>query len=176
MNLPMGPLVLAVVVCVGGYTVAQNFAARQDLGKALALAPAPPAQTPVNDDEPVLSGTMKIQSKGGHYALDARIGTRTTPFLVDTGASVVALTWETGYNLGLAAIGDVMDAKMSTANGTVMGKFVTISRIEAGNLRVDNIRAVVLPKGALAQNLLGMSFLSRLKSYGVTGGVLTLTQ
>ena len=51
MNLPMGPLVLAVVVCVGGYTVAQNFAARQDLGKALAVAPAPLAQTPVNDED-----------------------------------------------------------------------------------------------------------------------------
>jgi aspartyl protease family protein len=176
MNIPMGPLILAVVVCVGGYTVAQKFAADQDLGKALALAPPPLAQAPAADDEPVLSGTLKIQRKSGQFELEARIGTHTAPFVVDTGASIVALTWDTGYNLGLASIGDVMDAKMSTANGTVMGKFVTISRIEAGTLRVENIKAVVLPKGALAQNLLGMSFLNRLRTYSVAGSELTLTQ
>ena len=177
MNIPMGPLVLAVAVCVGGYAMALKLADQAEQNRALALAPPPPqAQTAAADDEPVVSGVLKIQSKGGQYQLDARIGTRTTPFMVDTGASLVALTWETGYNLGLVSIGGVMDAKMSTANGAVMGKFVTISRIETGNLRVDNIPAVVLPKGALGQNLLGMSFLSRLKAYSVSGGVLTLTQ
>jgi aspartyl protease family protein len=174
MSLPAGPLVLAAVACFGGVYIAQNFAARQDGEEMLAVA-QPQVSAPL-EDEALPSGTVKIPGRGGQFALDACIGTRTTPFLVDTGASVVALTWESGYNLGLVSIGDKMDAKMSTANGTVMGKFVTISRIETGSLRVDNIQAVVMPKGALAQNLLGMSFLGRLKSYSVASNVMTLTQ
>ena len=181
MSMPTGTLVFALAVCVGGFAVAQKFADRQATAstqQALAMAPPPPVMPGQRDDgdEPTLSGVIKINSRGGQFSLDGRIGTRTTPFIVDTGASVVALTWETGTNLGLVSIGDRMDAQMSTANGTVSGKFVTISRIESGKLRVDNIRAVVMPKGALSQNLLGMSFLNRLKSYTVANGVMTLTQ
>lgn len=175
MSLPSGPLILAAVACIGGVYVAQDFAGRQYGENVLAVA-QPQVLPSVEDEAPLPSGTLKIPGAGGQFSLEARIGTRTAPFIVDTGASIVALTWETGYNLGLVSIGEKMDAQMSTANGSVMAKFVTISRIETGMLRVDNIPAVVMPKGALAQNLLGMSFLSRLKSYGVTGNVLTLSQ
>ena len=175
MSLPSGPLILAAAACIGGIYIAQDFAARPDGGRMLAVAQSH-IQYAAPEEEALPSGTLKIRGTGGQFALDARIGTRTTPFIVDTGASIVALTWETGYNLGLVSIGEKMDAKMSTANGSIMAKYVTISRIETGALRVDNIPAVVMPKGALAQNLLGMSFLSRLKAYGVTGNVMTLSQ
>jgi aspartyl protease family protein len=71
----------------------------------------------------------------------------------------------TGLDLGLVRPGMTMDAPMQTANGRVMGKRVTIPRLEVEGLAVASVDAVVLPQGALAVNLLGMSYLSRLRRF-----------
>ena len=138
-----------------------------------------PALAPVAAPRPAppLSGTLRVPGRGdGHYQVEARIGARRVPFLIDTGATVVALTWETGRDLGLVSAGDTMDVSMSTANGTVKGKTVVIPRLEIDTLRVDEVRGVVMPQGALGTNLLGMSFLSRLKQVSVAQSTLILEQ
>ena len=52
---------------------------------------------------------------------------------------------------------------MSTANGTVRAARVELNRVEVGGMVVRDVKALVLPDEALGQNLLGMSFLSRLR-------------
>ena len=67
-------------------------------------------------------------------------------------------------------------AKVSTANGVVFAAPIELARVEVGGITVRNVAAVVLPDEALPQNLLGMSFLSRLRRYEVADGRLVLEQ
>ena len=136
---------------------------------AAAVAPARSA--------PVLSGTLRVPDRGdGHFEVEARIGARRIPFMVDTGATIVALTWETGRDLGLVSASDAMDVAVSTANGTVRGKSVVIPRVDIESLSVPMVKGIVLPRGALSSNLLGMSFLGRLKQFSVAQNTLILEQ
>lgn len=114
--------------------------------------------------------------RDGHVRARARADGRSFDVLVDTGATIVALTWNTGLDLGLVRPGMVMDAPMQTANGRVVGKRVTIPRLEVEGMSVASVDAVVLPAGALATNLLGMSYLSRLRRVEFAQNTLLLEQ
>ena len=65
---------------------------------------------------------------------------------------------------------------MRTANGTVNAAAIELDRVEIGDLMVRDVAALVLPDGALSDNLLGLSFLSRLRHFEYTGGKLVLEQ
>jgi aspartyl protease family protein len=124
---------------------------------------------------PALSGTLRLRDRGdGHFEVEGRIGARRVPFLVDTGATLVALTWETGRDLGLVAPGDAMDVRISTANGAIQAKRVVIERLRLDGIELPSVEAMVLPRGALSVNLLGMSFLSRLRHFEISRGTLLL--
>jgi aspartyl protease family protein len=120
--------------------------------------------------------TRLFADRDGHVRARARADGRAFDVLVDTGATIVALTWATGLDLGLVRPGMAMDAPMQTANGRVMGKRVTIPRLEVEGLAVAAVDAVVLPQGALAVNLLGMSFLSKLRRFEFARNTLLLEQ
>lgn len=96
--------------------------------------------------------------------------------LVDTGASTVALRHEDARRVGPRPDDLDFDIPVSTANGIVNAARIRIDRIEIGGIRVEDINGMVLPKGALAGSLLGMSFLSRLRSFEVRDGVLNLRE
>ena len=64
--------------------------------------------------------------------------------------------------------------RMSTANGMVEGAPFRISEVRIGDLAVEDVEAVVLPKGRLEVSLLGMSFLKRLGGFDISQGRLNL--
>jgi len=126
---------------------------------------------------PSFRGSVHVPDRGdGHFEVSGRIGARRIPFIVDTGATVVALSWQTGRDLGLVQPGDAMTVPVTTANGQVNARSVLIPRLSVDNVDVDQVAALVLPEGALQGNLLGMSFLSRLKHVEVSQGTLVLEQ
>jgi aspartyl protease family protein len=104
-----------------------------------------------------------FRSGAGHFEADASVNGRRMRFLVDTGASVVVLRESEAARLGIHPIARDYRAKVSTANGVVMAAPVELNRVDIGSLTVQNVAALVLPDDALAQNLLGMSFLSRVR-------------
>ena len=110
----------------------------------------------------------------GHYTARATINKADIEVMVDTGASVVALSYEDAQKAGLRP--NTLDFKIavSTANGTVMAARATLDRVEIDTVRVDNVDALVLPEGALNGTLLGMSFLSKLSGFRSENGILTL--
>jgi aspartyl protease family protein len=110
----------------------------------------------------------------GHYTVSARINRTDIDVMVDTGASVVALSYEDAQNAGLRPNTLDFSVPVSTANGSVKAARVTLDRVEIDRVRVDDVDALVLPKGALHGTLLGMSFLSKLSSFKSENGVLTL--
>ncbi len=110
---------------------------------------------------------------GGHFVAEAQVDGTDIRFLVDTGASDVVLSPRDARKLGFDLSRLSYDRIYRTANGTVKGAPVRLGRVRIGPIEFKDVRASV--NGApMSTSLLGMSFLSRLKSYEVTGDKLTL--
>ena len=110
------------------------------------------------------SRTVTLQSDSrGHFQVDARIDGRSVDFMVDTGASVIALRESAAARLGIHPTPRDYTAKASTANGVVKAAPVMLNRVEVNGITVPDVQAHVLPDSSLGVNLLGMSFLSRVK-------------
>ena len=113
------------------------------------------------------------ERRGGQFVVDAEVNDVTVRFLVDTGASDVTLTPSDARRLGF----DLQDLSFHrtywTANGTVQGAPVRLDNVEIGPISLQNVQASV-NAADMELSLLGMSFLSRLSSYEVTRGTLTL--
>lgn len=123
------------------------------------------------------AGSVQLRAaENGHFMTSAYINGCSVKMLVDTGASTVALRHEDARRVGLRPDDLDFDIPVSTANGIVNAARIRIDRIEIGGIRVEDIDGIVLPKGALAGSLLGMSFLSRLRSFEVRDGVLNLRE
>ncbi|MXO91778.1 retropepsin-like aspartic protease family protein [Pontixanthobacter aquaemixtae] len=106
--------------------------------------------------------TLQRQSDGHFYA-NGTVQGASTHFLVDTGASIIALTGPDAQAAGLTwSSSDIMPIG-SGASGAVYGVPVMIDQVEIGGFTQRNVRAVVIPEG-LEVSLLGQSFLSQIKS------------
>ena len=110
---------------------------------------------------------------GGHYFLTAKVNGVDMTFLVDTGATDVALGAEHAKKLRLQLRDNDYTKRYRTANGIVRGAPVALRQVQAGRLRLRDVEASVL-EGPLDMPLLGMSFLNRLKGYEVRGDQLVL--
>lgn len=112
----------------------------------------------------------------GHFRVDGRVDGRQLAFLVDTGASVVALTADDAASLGIHPAASDYTVVLKTANGTVRAAPATLGMVEIGDIMVRDVAAVVMPDGALSDNLLGLSFLSQLRHFEYSEGKLVLEQ
>jgi aspartyl protease family protein len=116
-----------------------------------------------SDPAPAYPRTASIpRGANGHFEADAIIDGRRMGFMVDTGASTIALRRQDASRLGIYPTQRDYTVKVSTANGVIFAAPVELGRVEIGSVIVRNVAALVLPDEALAQNLLGMSFLSRI--------------
>jgi aspartyl protease family protein len=108
--------------------------------------------------------SMTIEpGRNGHFSVEAEVDGRRMDFMIDTGASVIALREQDAARLGIHPAQREYTANVSTANGMVHAAPVELGLVEIGSLSVRNVAALVLPDDALGQNLLGMSFLSRVR-------------
>ena len=112
----------------------------------------------------------------GHFILDAAINDRPASFMADTGATLVVLTYEDAARLGLSPHSLDFSGFAQTANGVSRVAPVMLDRVRVDDIVVRDVAAAVAEKGALDTNLLGMSFLSRLKSFQMQGHELVLVQ
>jgi aspartyl protease family protein len=112
----------------------------------------------------------------GRFRADGRIDGRELQFTVDTGASIVALTADDAAQLGIHPSPGEYTMLISTANGTVRAAPTTLDMVEVGDIMVHDVAAVVMPDGALSDNLLGLSFLSRLRHFEYSDGKMMLEQ
>ena len=96
--------------------------------------------------------------------------------MVDTGATVIALKPEDAAMLGIRPSGADFVAAVKTANGVIRVAPVELNTVEIEDLEVRNVAAVVLPQGVASENLLGLSFLRRLRRFEYADGKLVLEQ
>jgi len=94
--------------------------------------------------------------------------------LVDTGASTVVLKPADAQKLGIDPERLRYSVPVQTANGTTYAAHVRLRNLTLGPINLTDVDALVAKPGALKENLLGMSFLSRLRSYEFSGDYLTL--
>jgi aspartyl protease family protein len=130
----------------------------------------------------MLRGRAKSQARavqiargqGGEFALQARINGVNTPMVIDTGATSVVLTWETAKAAGLPLELLEYNVDVETAGGHTRAARLTLDRLAIGKLVERSVPALVVPRGQMKTNLLGMSFLDRLERWEVRADRLML--
>jgi aspartyl protease family protein len=168
----------SIIVFAGLALVAAALAPRYALH--VGVAPAPMAlETRPATTAAAATGSRSVvipRDGRGHFEVDARVNGRRIGFMVDTGASVIALTARDAARLGIHPAQNAYVAEVRTANGTVRAAPARLDLVEIGNLEVRDVAALVLPDQALSDNLLGLSFLSRLRRFEYSDGKLVLEQ
>lgn len=114
------------------------------------------------------------RSQAGEFALNVKINGVKAPMVIDTGATSVVLTWETAKAIGLPLEMLEYNVDVETAGGHTKAARLTLDRLAVGHLVEKSIPALVVPRGQMKTNLLGMSFLDRLESWGVQADRLKL--
>jgi aspartyl protease family protein len=147
------------------------------IGPAAATSvPAKPAATVAMAAAPAGRSINIPRDARGHFATEGRIDGQRIAFMVDTGASVIALNESSAARFGLRPVPNQYTATVSTANGTIKAARARLDRVEIGGLVVRDVDAMVLPDEALSENLLGLSFLSKLKRFEYANGMMVLEQ
>ena len=111
----------------------------------------------------------------GHYWTRADVDGTAVKFMVDTGASTVAITFRDAQRIGLKPEDLEFKWEILTAGGVVHGAAVTLEKISVGQVEIENVEAMVLREG-LEQSLLGMTFLGELYSYEFRKSQLVIRQ
>ncbi|AQR63561.1 hypothetical protein BZG35_14580 [Brevundimonas sp. LM2] len=123
---------------------------------------------------PIAGQTAQIaKSADGHFWAEADIDNRAVRVLVDTGASVVALTRVDAQRLGLDLTPADFTVTVQTASGPVRAAPVELDHVAVAGARVEKVQALVVEKG-LPHSLLGMSYLGRLSAFEARPTGLTL--
>lgn len=147
--------------------------------KAPAVSAAPTV-TAVQAAPPKTSAgprTVMIErDRRGHFQVDGVVDGRRIGFMVDTGASSVALTQSDAARLGYHPPYRDYTAEVRTANGLVRVAPISLGMVEVGGVMVRDVAAVVMPDETLTENLLGLSFLSRLRRFEYREGRLVLEE
>jgi aspartyl protease family protein len=112
----------------------------------------------------------------GHFQTEGSIEGQRIGFMVDTGASVIALNEKSAARFGLRPSRSDYNAIVNTANGTIKAARARLAMVDIGGIVVRDVDAMVLPDEALSENLLGLSFLSKLKRFEYANGTMVLEQ
>ena len=133
-------------------------------------SPEPVASPPARSGD----GVELRANASGHFEADVEINGRRVDALVDTGATIVLLTSEDAARAGIYPRAGDFTLQMDTANGRSKAAPVTLGRVAIGSIVVRNVQAAVAERGALRTNLLGMSFLQKLRKFEINSGRLVL--
>lgn len=126
------------------------------------------------DGQEVSGGEVRIRmSADGHFWARARLNGVERRLLVDSGATMTAISEESAAAAGVDGDAGLVPVVLKTANGLAHARTGTIEKLEVGTITARHLKIVVAP--ALGNHgVLGMNFLSKLKSWRVEGRTLIL--
>ena len=126
------------------------------------------------EEQSVVGKEVRIRmSPDGHFWAHVTLDGVPRRLLIDSGATVTALSTDTAEAAGLDVRRPVLPILIRTANGTVTAETAIVARLRLGDIRANDLSVVVSPAFG-DTNVLGMNFLSRLKSWRVEGSTLVL--
>lgn len=113
-------------------------------------------------------------SQDGHFYMNLKVNGIAMRFMIDTGASDIVISTQEAQRLGINLKKLLFNKRYQTANGTSWGASVTLSEVEVGNVKFNDVPASV-NDADMGVSLLGMSFLTRFKKYEFYQDKLVLT-
>lgn len=181
MRAELAAAAIVIVAAVSGVHYWESYSARAASGAEPAAAGAYTTTRRISSERTTSYRSrlgldeVRIPAAGDHqYYVTAAVNNAPSSFLVDTGASYVALRESDAERAGVYTAWSDFDYPVRTANGETRAALVTLRVIEINDIRVENVKAFILPDDQLGVNLLGMSFLSRIKSVEASNGELIL--
>jgi aspartyl protease family protein len=163
---------MVALILVAGYSYREEILG---LGHRVVGELLPPGTALRADSQVEGEQTVRIRRRpDGHFVVKIRVNGTALRMLVDTGASTVVLKPADASRLGIVVDRLNFSVPVQTANGTTYAAHVRLHSLSLGPINLKNVEALVAKPGTLKDNLLGMSFLSRLRSYEFTGDFLTL--
>jgi len=97
-----------------------------------------------------------IRNRNGHYKFDGEINRHKVTFLVDTGATIMAIPGELQQKLGLKS-GPA--TSVSTANGITTAYLTRLDQLSIGDIELFDVNASIIPGMGVDEILLGMNVL-----------------
>ena len=146
-----------------------------DIAHRVAGELAPPGYSLTVRSEQEGEHAVRVRRRlDGHFAVRGAINGQPMTLLVDTGASTVVLKPADAARAGIDTRSLGYTAAVQTANGTTYAAPVRLRSIAIGPIELRDVEALVAKPGSINENLLGMSFLRRLRSYEFSKDFLTL--
>lgn len=163
--------VAIALLLIAGYTYREELLpyAQRIAGE---LVPGTPVM--VETETPEGQGVRIRRQWDGHFVANVNVNDVSVRMIVDTGASTVVLRPQDARKLGIDPDRLVYSVPVQTANGQSHAARVRLDKIAIGPLVYHKVEALVARPDSVHQSLLGMSFLSRLRSYEFSGDFLTL--
>jgi aspartyl protease family protein len=165
--------VLGSLVAIG-FLLAAIYSYRTWGGKAEGPATQESQSGPVQTEPPSAAVVRVKRNSDGRFAITARINGIDVPVIVDTGASTVVLNSDDARKAGIQTDSLSYATPVETGNGSFFAARVTLDKVSLGELTVAKVDALVMTPGTRVKSLLGMSFLSRLRSYEFSGNQLLM--
>lgn len=135
--------------------------------------PPPIAERVRKPSEPTPQRVLIDRKLGNRFLVDGLVNGRNIEFVVDTGATTVAFTKADAERLGVTVHKLSYLGMGSTPGGATPVYRLPLTSVNVQGIIVRDIQAVVVPEST-GRSLLGMTFLNRLKSFGVENGVMYL--
>ena len=159
-----------VPLAVGGAMIVAIFSPR----------PAPAPAVPVAEEMPVATVTAKMtgdltlqRGPDGHFYTDAQVNGTTIRFMVDTGATSVALSRADAQRIGLSFGSSDFTETGQGAGGEIALKPVILDRVTAGTMDATHVEGVIVD-GDMGVSLLGQSWLRRVGTVEISGDKMVL--
>lgn len=160
-----------------GFTLVLAYSYRDAVKDAVARVSSEltPSGRPIEVVAPDGERSVRIRRTAwGQFVARSIVNGTELTMLVDTGASSVVLKASDAAHVGIDTANLSFSVMVETANGSTFCAPVRLREISVGGIKVTGVEALVAKPGNLRESLLGMSFLRRLRSYGVEGDFLTL--
>jgi aspartyl protease family protein len=158
---------IAIVGALSAVGAAKAVVSLDDLRQPDLRGPAPAAAAA--DD----GAAQIVKAADGHFWAEAKVDGRAVRFLIDTGATAVALSQTDAKRLGIDTKALDYSYKVMTASGETRAASVKLASVSVAGAQVRDVEALVVEKG-LETSLLGMSYLGRLSSFQATPRALVL--
>lgn len=125
--------------------------------------------------EPELREVQVARDNEGHFRVAGAIEGRPVLFMVDTGATILAMSSDHADALGIDYRSGGEVGQVVTASGAAVSHFLTLQSVQVGGITVNGVAAAVVEGPYPTDILLGMSFLRHV-GFSERGGVLTIQQ
>lgn len=160
------------LLVVLAYSFRAEFAA---FGQRVKAELAPSMAIEIDQEDPNAQGISVAlrKSADGHFHANARVNNAHVRFLVDTGASSIALTIFDAKRVGIDLDTVTYNIPVNTASGQTFGAYVQLDKVSIGKITLRDVDAIIIKEG-LSTSLLGMSFLGRLQKFEASRNQLIL--